>query len=589
MKWWGWGEEEVAFTHEGKPELAPFIQRVLGLDVRLPGTSPMAFEDLAIPAPVLPSGLRARLDEAVGAEQVSTDDHDRVVHGRGKSLSDLVRQRRGDLGRLPDVVVRPAEEDEVVAVVAAALAQDAVVIPFGGGSSISGSLEAEPGEARPVISIDMCRMNRVLGVDATSQLARVHAGVFGPDLERQLGAQGWTCGHFPDSFTYSTLGGWIATRSSGMQSDRYGDVAELTRGLRVVTPSGLLVVRPVPSTSTGPSVREMVLGSEGRLGVITEATIHVRRVPPERKILGYLFPTWADGLAAMRDIAASEAEPSVTRVSDSYETAFSFATRTDPTPLDRVKSKALQAFLRRKGWDLEAMCLSFIGYEGTADHVSSQRKLTERITKRHGGLCIGSSPGELYDQKKFDTPYIRDFLLDRGAPGDVSETSAPWGELHTVYDNVMSAGRGAFHQLGVPGYLMCHLSHSYHAGACLYFTFAFNPPDGRDVLEDYGVVKRAIQQAFVDSGATLSHHHAVGTEHAQWLEEDISTPGVAMLRALFGGTDPGRNMNPGKIVATDSGGVGRETLPRDERSNQGAGTDGPRHSVDARQGSPSRP
>ena len=333
----------------------------------------------------------------------------------------------------------------------------------------------------------------------------------------------------------------------------------------------------------------MVLGSEGRLGIITEATIHVRPVPPERKILGYLFPTWAAGLAAMRDIAAGEAAPSVTRVSDAYETAFSFATRTDPTPLDRVKSKALQLFLERKGWDLEAMCLSFIGYEGSADHVAAQRKLTERIAKRHGGLCIGTSPGELYDQKKFDTPYIRDFLLDRGAPADVSETSAPWSQLHRVYDNVMAAGRGAFHQLGVPGYLMCHMSHSYHAGACLYFTFALNPPDGHDGLEDYGVVKRAIQQAFVDSGATLSHHHAVGTEHAQWLEEDISTPGVAMLRALFEGTDPGRNLNPGKIVAGDSDRVQRETLRADQSSNSGGRAGGPRHSLDARESSQTPP
>jgi alkyldihydroxyacetonephosphate synthase len=589
MKWWGWGEEDVFFTHEGKPELAPFIERVLGLDVRVPGTAAIAFEDLEVPAGVLPSGLRARLEDAVGAEHVSTDDHDRVVHARGKSLTDLVRQRRGDLGRLPDVVVRPGAEDDVAAVVRAALEEDAVIIPFGGGSSISGSLEAESDETRPVVSVDMCRMNRVLHVDATSQLARVQPGVFGPDLERQLGALGWTCGHFPDSFTHSTLGGWIATRSSGMQSDRYGDVAEFTRGLRVVTPSGTLVVRPVPSTSTGPSVREMVLGSEGRLGVITEATIHVRRVPPERKILGYLFPTWAAGLAAMRDIAAGEAAPSVTRVSDPYETAFSFASRTDPTSLDRVKSKGLRLFLKRKGWDLEAMCLSFIGYEGTAAHVAAQRKLTERITGRHGGLCIGTSPGELYDQKKFDIPYIRDFLLDRGAPGDVSETSAPWSELQTVYDNVMAAGRGAFHQLGVPGYLMCHLSHSYHAGACLYFTFALNPPEGHDALADYGVVKRAIQQAFVDSGATLSHHHAVGTEHAQWLEEDISTPGVAMLRALFQGTDPGRNMNPGKIVAPDADRVSGETLRRGESSNSGARARGPRHSLDVRESSQSRP
>ena len=588
MKWWGWGDESVSFSHEGKPELAPFIERVLGLDVRRPGTSAMAFEDLDLPPPALPARLRGDLEAAVGAEHISTGDLDRVVHGRGKSLTDLMRQRRGHLGRLPDVVVRPASEEEVAAVVKTALEADAVVIPFGGGTSISGSLEPEAGETRPVISVDMVRMSRVLSVDATSQLARVQAGVFGPDLERQLNAQGWTCGHFPDSFTYSTLGGWIATRSSGMQSDRYGDVAELTRGLRVVTPSGVLVVRPVPSTSTGPSVREMVLGSEGRLGVITEATIHVRRVPPERKILGYLFPSWADGLAAMRDIAASEAAPSVTRVSDSYETAFSFATRTDPTPFDRVKSKALQAFLKRKGWDLEAMCLSFIGYEGSAAHVAAQRKLTERIAKRHGGLCIGTSPGELYDQKKFDTPYIRDFLLDRGAPADVSETSAPWSRLQTVYDNVMAAGHGAFHQLGVRGYLMCHLSHSYHAGACLYFTFALNPPAGRDGLADYGVVKRAIQQAFVDSGATLSHHHAVGTEHAQWLEEDISTPGVAMLRALFEGTDPGRNLNPGKIVVTGTDRAPGETLPRGESSKSNGRTGGPRRSLDAQRSSQPR-
>jgi alkyldihydroxyacetonephosphate synthase len=271
-------------------------------------------------------------------------------------------------------------------------------------------------------------------------------------------------------------------------------------------------------------------------------------VPAVRKILGYLFPTWAAGLAAMRDIAASEASPSVTRLSDAPETAFSFAMREAPTALDRLKSNGLQALLRRRGWDLDSMCLSLIGYEGSKRHVAAQRKLTERIVKRHGGLGIGQSPGRLYDQKKFDTPYIRDFLLDRGAPADVSETSAPWSELRTLYDDVMAAGHGAFRRLGVPGYLMCHLSHSYHAGACLYFTFALNPPGDRDPLQDYRVVKHAIQQAFVDSGATLSHHHAVGTEHARWLEEDISTPGVAMLQALFDGTDPGANLNPGKIV-----------------------------------------
>jgi alkyldihydroxyacetonephosphate synthase len=472
-----------------------------------------------------------------------------VVHARGKSLRDLVRHRRGELGRLPDVVVRPKDEDEVAAIMRAVLEADAVLIPFGGGTSISGSLEATADERRTVVSLDLSRLSRVLAVDEASRLARIQAGALGPDLERQLNGQGWTLGHFPDSFTHSTLGGWIATRSSGMQSDRYGDIGDLTRAVRVVTPSGLLITRPVPSTSTGPSVREMVLGSEGRLGIITEATVHVRRVPERRMILGYLFPTWADGLAAMRDIAASEAAASVTRVSDANETAFSFATRKRPSILDRLKSGALTSYLRRRrGFDVEAMCLSFIGYEGSHRHVAAQRKLVGRIVGRHGGLCIGSSPGELYDQKKFDTPYIRDFLLDRGALADVSETAAPWSRLATVYDTVMASAHGAFDELGVRGYIMCHLSHSYHAGACLYFTFAFQPSAQGNGLEEYDIVKSAIQQAFIDSGATLSHHHAVGTEHARWLEDDISAPGVAMLDALFSGTDPGANLNPGKIV-----------------------------------------
>jgi alkyldihydroxyacetonephosphate synthase len=549
MKWWGWGLEGVEFAHRDKPDLAPFIAKVIGLDVEGESSSPIRFDDLEIPDPELPDALRAALERAVTATYVSVDPLDRVVHARGKSLRDLILQRRGDLRRVPDVVVRPGTEAEVTEVLQAALSSDAVVIPFGGGSSISGSLEAPATETRPVVSVDLARLDRVLEVDSSSRLARVQAGVFGPHLEEQLRARGFTFGHFPDSFTHSTLGGWIATRSSGMQSDRYGDVADLTKGLRVVTPSGMLVAQPVPAMSTGPSVREMVLGSEGRLGIITEATVHVRRIPERRAILGYLFPSFGDGLAAMRDLAESDCSVSVTRVSDAHETSFSFAMRVRPTWIDRLQSRALRLFLQhRLGFDLQQMCLSFIGYEGSERHVTAQRKAVGKLVKRHGGLCIGSGPGALYDQKKFDTPHIRDFLLDRGAAGDVSETAMPWSRLTPVYDAVTAAAQDAFAQRGVHGYLMCHLSHSYHAGACLYFTFAFLPSPGGDLLADYTVIKSAIQQAFVDNGATLSHHHAVGTEHSPWLEQDISAPGVAMLKALFEGTDPGAHLNPGKIV-----------------------------------------
>jgi alkyldihydroxyacetonephosphate synthase len=550
MKWWGWGVEGVGFLHENKPGFRPFVIDAIDLDVNATPVTPMGLEELPIPTPMINGQLLAELRDAVGSDNAVQDDLDRIVHTYGKSATDLLRIRAGDIPRVPDVVVYPGNEAEVQLIVDYAVAADAVIIPYGGGTSFSGSLRAPEGETRPVISLDLGRMNQLIDIDEESGLARIQAGALGPDLEDQLSARGWVLGHYPDSFTHSTLGGWVATRSSGMQSDKYGDISDIARGMRVVMPGKVLVVRPVPQTSTGPSVREMVLGSEGRLGVITEVTVQVHRIPEVRVILAYLFPSWEAGLAAMQEISISDAHPSVTRVSDARETAFSFATRKKSSgiPISSLISKGLMKVLERRGWNLDEVCLSFIGYEGGKAHVARQKKIVKDIVGKHGGIGVGKGPGVLYDQKKFDTPYIRDFLLDRGAIGDVSDTAAPWSKLLPLYRNVTAAAEKVYAQLGVRGWIMCHLSHSYHSGACLYFTFAFKH-DGVDPLAQYEPLKNAIQQAFVDSGGTLSHHHAVGTEHAAWLEQDISAPGVHMIDGLFTALDPGRNFNPGKIIA----------------------------------------
>jgi alkyldihydroxyacetonephosphate synthase len=254
----------------------------------------------------------------------------------------------------------------------------------------------------------------------------------------------------------------------------------------------------------------------------------------------------------MHDIAASDAHVSVTRVSDANETAFSFATGKRSSRVSSLQTAAFKTYLRRrKGFDLERMCLSFVGFEGSASHVKATRATVREIVTRHGGVTVGSGPGALYDQKKFDTPYIRDFLLDRGALGDVSETATSWSGLEPLYHAVRKAADDAFTTIGVRGWLMCHLSHSYHSGACLYFTFAFAPAAHTEPLQQYDTVKVAIQQAFIDNGGTLSHHHAVGVEHARWLADDISPAGVHMLATLFDGIDPGRHLNPGKIISPD--------------------------------------
>ncbi len=547
QKWWGWGAEGIEFSFADKPKFAPFVLDVIGVDVTLPAPRVAALSSYDIPASQLTPALRTALVEGIGEENVVDDDEYRVIHAFGRGVRDLVRVRRGEFGRLPDVVVYPGSEDDVVAIVGAATAADAVVIPYGGGSNIVGALEAVPTETRQVISINMGRMNKVLDIDEASGLARIEAGVLGPDMEIQLNAKGWTLGHFPDSFVWSTLGGWIATRSSGMQSDKYGDIADITRGLRMVMDGQVLVLRPLPSSSSGPSVREMVLGSEGRLGIITEATVNVHRLPPVREIQAYFFPTYDAGLEAMTELAASDAAPSITRIMDAAETAFSMANGKKSSRVSHLMNRAVQEVMTRKGWDLEKIALGFVGYEGTPVHVRYEKGLVGKIISRNGGMSVGKGPGVLYDQKKYDIPYIRDFLLDRGIPADVSETATPWRLLKTMHDKTVAAAYKAMEEAGVQGFVMCHLSHSYHSGACQYFTFAINDSSEHN-MESYDRVKRAIQQSFMDNGGTVSHHHGVGEEHSAWLDQDISAAGVFIQRKLFEGVDPEQRFNPGKII-----------------------------------------
>lgn len=556
MKWWGWGVEGVGFNYLDKPRFAPFVLSEVGVDVTTPGNAALDFEDLDIPKSRLGDELRGVLTEIVGAEFATSEDMERVVHAYGKSVRDLIRLRRGYLPRIPDVVIYPSTTEETQAIVDAVIAADAVLIPFGGGSNISGSLEADPHEDRAIVSLDLGRMNKVIEIDTESGLATIGAGTLGPDIEAQLNPQGWTMGHFPDSFTHSTLGGWIATRSSGMQSDRYGDIADITRGLTMAMPGETLTLRPLPSSSTGPSVREMVLGSEGRLGVITEAVVNVHKIAEERQIIAYFFPDFASALLAAKEIKESDVDPLVVRISDHRETAFTFATSKKSKGVSKYVTQGLMKYLTHKGWDLSKMCLSFIGYEGGKSYNATQRKQVKQIVTKHGGIVVGKGPGILYDQKKFDTPYIRDFLLDRGATADVSETAAPWGDLKPLYNNVIAAVENAFEEIGCQGYVMCHLSHNYHSGACLYFTFAFvYEGSTEETLHKYDVVKRAAQSTFLASHGTLSHHHGVGLEHSPWMAQDISPAGQNMIAGLFSAVDAGSNLNPGKIVHAGEPGI----------------------------------
>ncbi len=547
QKWWGWGEDGKSYSHHDKPKFAPFVKKMVGVDITAAVPPSPRFDDLEVPASQLGEALRGELVAILGEKFVQTDDETRVVHAFGKGVRDLMRVRAGQLGRLPDVVLYPGSQAEVERLVDAVIAADGVLIPFGGGSNIVAALEAEPGETRQVVSVNLGRLSRVLEIDESSGLAHIQAGVFGPDMEDQLNAQGWTLGHHPDSFVWSTLGGWIATRSSGMQSDKYGDIADIVRGLTMVMPGQVLSLRPLPSSSSGPSVREMVLGSEGRLGIITSAWVNVHRLPEVRELQSYFFATYEDGLKACEQIMASDAAPMMARVSDAVETQYIMANGKKSSRIGSLSSKAIQKIMEAKGWDLEKIAMSFVGFEGSPTHVRYEKGLVSRIVKANGGISVGKGPGTLYDQKKYDTPYIRDFMLDRGLICDVSETTTPWAYAEQIHTNTVARFQKAMDEIGVRGVVFCHLSHSYHSGACQYFTFAI-ADDSENQMATYDVAKRVIQQSFMDNHGTVSHHHGVGEEHSPWMDQDISPAGVFIQRKLFDGVDPGHHLNPGKII-----------------------------------------
>lgn len=545
MKWWGWGNEDAAFDARRHPGFWPFAKTVLGIENEAPPRPHVALEDMQLAEGCPNARFLAELKSLLGPWQVTHSQYERVVHAYGKGFRDLYRMRQGLSDGAPDLIVYPESENDVVVVLRAAAKHDVTVIPFGGGSNIAGCLERIDAR-RMAVSLDMRRMRRVLEVDAESCTARVEAGVFGPDLEEQLSEHGMTLGHFPDSFLHSTLGGWIATRSAGMQSDKYGKIEDMVIALRMVTPEGVLETRRVPKSSNGINVNHICIGSEGTLGVITEATMRVHGKPQARVVPAYLFPDFESGLEAMRECVRRECTPAMVRLNDPDKTALSVAFKPPSSSLSQAVSKIFKGYLRAKGFDLPRACLMLTAFEGSRGEVEMQMRRVERVYSKLGGVGLGLGSGKSFEATKYDFPHIRDFLLERDVTTDVSETSTIWKNILPLYRTTMGRIREAIAESGAKPWAGCHISHTYHCGASVYFTFGFRQKRGSE-MEQYLQVKREAQQSFMDCGATLSHHHAVGTEHLPWLAADISPLGIKAVAALKQGLDPGNSMNPGRL------------------------------------------
>ena len=550
MKWWGWGHEDVTFDDSTKPELWPYLKRELGVD-EIRWEKPVAFEDVTLPEQKNNEAFLAAIGAGLGEGQVVDDKKSRLVHAAGKSFRDLWLMRHGQVQFAPDCVVYPDTEEDVALVVRAAHEHGVVLVPFGGGSNIAGCLVPSDRGGRMVVSLDMCRMHRVLEVDRYSLTARIQPGVYGQHLEDQLAEHGVTLGHFPDSFLHSTLGGWVATRSAGMQSDIYGKIEDMVISLRMVTPSGTIITRTVPKSSNGIDIKQLCIGSEGILGVITEVVVQVHHKPEKEDWYGWLFPDFKSGLDAIHECHRGDCMPTVTRLNDPKKTALSFAFKHPKTGIKDKIAKAFKWYIGNvKKIDFNQCCLMVVKYEGTPQAFNRIKNRVTAIYKKHRGVCLGAEPGRSFAKVKFDFPHLRDYVMDRSIMADVSETATTWDNLRTLHESGLADVEQAIKDTGVDAWVGCHLSHSYRTGASLYFTFGCLQREGREI-EQYLYVKKAAEDAFMKNGGTLSHHHAVGTEHLPWVEEDLSPTGLKAVKALKAGLDPNDIMNPGKIIPSE--------------------------------------
>jgi alkyldihydroxyacetonephosphate synthase len=532
-KWWGWGDPAVV------PELDAEALGVLRERIGELEPWPLARDlgDFALPPSEL---LPQAMVEAVGEENVFRSEEDRLRHAVGRGYVDLARLRNGALDSAPDAVVMPADAEALRRVIEIGAREGVAIVPFGGGTSVVGGVEPLRGNNARVVSLDLGAL-RDVEIDRRSLTARLGAGLRGPEAEAALGREGLTLGHFPQSFEYATIGGFAATRSAGQASSGYGRFDSLVTSVRLLAPAGELTTLETPHTAAGPALREIAIGSEGVLGVIPDVTVRVRPAPAVRRYEAWMAESFEAGAEIVRGLVQGPGLPEVIRVSDEEETEGTLALSGPRGLSGRLFESYLGARRCRGG------ALMIVGFEGDEESVARRRALTVRALRRGGAAYLGQAAGSAWEHGRYQGPYLRDTLMGMGAMVETLETSHTWSRFGELHDAVSAAIRGALDDQGTPGLVFCHLSHAYADGASLYFTFISRARRGAE-LEQWAAVKRAACEAIVAHGGTITHHHAVGRDHAPYMRAEVGEVGLDVLRAVKAQLDPNGVMNPGKLL-----------------------------------------
>ena len=549
-----WGDPN--YFNPPKKRLVEYMKENLGVtdeDISSPHL-PGLDEVKADKKPGLDEKTLKAIKDMVGEENVDISDYERVRHSVGYTYIDIVKLRLEDIKSLVDCVVYPRDENDVVKILDFCNKNKIAVIPFGGRSGVSRGLEPMKGG----ISLDLTRhMNKVIGVNEVNMSATVQPGIFGPDYEEYLNnyktpysPTGYTCGHFPQSFEYSTVGGWVVTRGAGSLSTGYGKIEDMVLGLRFATPKGMIVIKDYPRAATGPDLRHIIIGSEGALGVLTEVTLKIWRFRPSNRVMfSFLFKDWDNTVTCMREIMQGEfGVPHMFRISDAEETSIAFMVEgITNTPIDKI--------LEKRGYMDGKRCLMLAATEGDRDRGKLIKKKAKALAKKHGAISLGSIAVKGWYKHRYADPYLREDLMDMKVMTDTLETSCTWDNIMKVWSGMREVVKARPNSIS-----MIHASHAYENGANLYVIFISRIKPG-DEVDDYLEFQSAIIDAIIKNGGSLSHHHGVGKMLAPWYEDYVGKTSMELLRAIKEQLDPNNIMNPGGTLALDFKGKKGKPLP----------------------------
>jgi alkyldihydroxyacetonephosphate synthase len=523
------------------PRLLPWIRETLNIAL-----DPKDVHQPSYPTTIPPYSLtpefRTAIESVLSLTQIEYGGEIRMRHGHGHTQEEMFAIKYGQLGRIPDLVVFPETDQQVANLIDAAKKHSVTLIPYGGGTNVTDALRCHSDEKRTIVSVDMSRMNRILWIDKTNQLACIQAGAVGRHIMAELKKYGVTMGHEPDSVEFSTLGGWIATNASGMKKNRYGNIEDIVLDVTVATASGMLErASASPRESIGLDLRKLMFGSEGTLGIVTSAVVKLFQLPEVQEYGSVLFPTFEDGFAFMYDLTREATAPASVRLVDNLQFQFGLALKPGSSGMHAVKSRFERFFVTKvKGFKPLKMVACTLVFEGTRQEVSQQKKDLYRIAARHHGMKAGADNGRRGYQLTYSIAYIRDFLMNYYIIAESFETSVAWTDALKLCENVKRRLHDEYTRRGLPGkpFVTSRITQLYRTGVAVYFYFGFYYKGIPNPQNVYLELENIARDEILNSGGSLSHHHGIGKLRREFLPRIMSPASLEWKKELKKSLDP---------------------------------------------------